>query len=90
MNDDDESQAALVDRLILENRQLHKTLDILHQALFDYKDLSKLSLEGALVYLMRHKKLLDEVQHLLKKANRNPAQSHLVLDEIAILLEHVA
>jgi len=63
-----------VDRLIAENQQLHRTLEIVHRELYAYKDLGKLSLVGAIQYLIRHKKKLDEVRELLAKVHRSPKQ----------------
>ncbi len=76
-----------VDRLIAENRHLHAVIDEMHHALHHYVDMNRLSLGGAVAYLVRHKKLLDEVQGLLKKASRKPEMANQVLHEIEVLLE---
>jgi len=76
-------------RLIAEVRQLTYVLDYVRHELREYMygDLDKLSLSGAVAYLIRHKLLLDEVKQLVERSNCRPQDSAAVLLKIARLLE---
>jgi hypothetical protein len=85
----EEDSGSVVDRLIKEVRQLHSVLDDIHRELFNYVDLDKLSLSGAIAYLIRHKRILDEIKILIKRANRKPEKALDQLYEIEKLIDEI-
>ena len=84
--DDEVNKDEVIERLISENQQLHSVLESVRKEMFVYTDLNRLTLEGSIAYLVRHKKLLDEIKDLLKKASRNPALANDVLSRVEALM----
>lgn len=76
-----------VDRLIAEARQLHLLLKTVRHELRAIVDLDSLSLQGAVAYLVRQKRLLDEVKRLLKRANNTPGEALNILLQIESLID---
>lgn len=78
-----------VDRLISEVRQVRQILDGVKKALYTYPDLSRMSVEGAIEYLIRHKHVLDEIKEIVDRGSSSPTHSHSMILRIEEICKNV-